>query len=53
MDCGEESGRCRESEEAGTVDGAIRVEKAGIVNGTGRVAQLIFFVPLPTFESLH
>ena len=31
------------------VDGAGRVVKAGTVDAGGGVAQLIFFVPLPTF----
>ena len=38
---------------AGRVDVAGRVEKGGTVDGTGRLAQLNFFVPLSTFKSLH
>ena len=35
------------------MDGIGRLEKTGTVDGTGKVAQLIFSVPLPSFESLH
>ena len=51
-------------DEAGTVHGAARVNGqaerigresgwAGTVDGAGRVPQLFFLIPLPTFESIH
>ena len=39
----------RKREWAKRVDGVRKVEKAGTVDGGGGVAQLFFFVPLPTF----
>ena len=43
----------RERGWARRADVAGRLEKTGTVDGVGKVAQLNFFVPLPTFESLH
>ena len=43
----------RERGWARRVDGARRLEMTGTVDGAGKVAQVNFFVPLPTFESLH
>ena len=42
----------REHGWARRVDGVGRLEKAGTLEGARRVAQLNFFVPLLTFESL-